>query len=203
MVLGLGLVAALFLLRSSKALGLSNNGLPALAVVVVLAAFLSTSLISLVLWIISLRRPSDVIQCTFLMGCDLLHHLERIKNGNGKLTPRRGTDGSSEGACYEEQEEMRRCVSALTETASRSLEARQRLAAREATLALGRLDDLAQRSALPWGWEQLGSPPEARPDWLQALFVDALESIVVAGADLHYFSVGSPGAQGLTEIRDR
>lgn len=203
MVLGLGLVAALFLLQSSKSMGLSNNGLPALVVVVFLAAFLITSLISLVFWVISLRRPSDVIQHTFLIGSDLLQHLERIKGGHGKLTPRQESDGSEDASCYEEQEEMRRCVSALTETAARSLELRQRLAAREAMLALRRLDDVAQRSQLPEGWELLGSPAAARPDWLQKLFVEAIESIVVAAADLHYFSVGCLGADGLADIGKR
>jgi hypothetical protein len=203
LVLGLALVVALALLQGSRAAGLSNNGLPALAVVLVLAAFLSTSLLALVLWVISLSRPSDVIQYTFLMGCDLLRHLERIKNGEGKLTPRRQTDGSKQASCYEEQEEMRRCVSALTETVSRALEARQRLAAREATRALRRLDNMAQRCALPQGWEQLGSPPGPRPDWLQALFLDAMESIVAAAADLHYYSVGRLGARSLTAIGKR
>ncbi len=200
MVLGLGLVSGLFLLQASKSMGLSNNTVPTLIVVVILAALLSTSLVSLVLWVISLRRPSDVIQHTYLLGCDLFQHLERITHGKGKLTTRTATDNSGKASRYEEQEDMKRCVAALTEAAIRSLELEQRLAASEATLALRRLDGVAKDALLPRGWEKLGPNSEDRCDWLQELFVEAIESVVVAAVDLHYFSVGCLGAASLADI---
>jgi hypothetical protein len=200
MVLGLGLVLGLFLLQPSRSMGLSNNTVPTLLVVVILAALLSTSLVSLVLWVISLRRPSDVIQHTYLLGCDLFQHLERIKHGHGRLTTRTASDDSVDASRYEEQEDMKRCVNALTEAAIRSLELEQRLAASEATLALRRLDALAQTALLPLGWEKLGPNSEGRDDWLQELFVQAIESVVVAAVDLHYYSVGCLGAESLADI---
>src|SRR5260370_5037249 len=200
MVLGLGLVPGLFLLQARKSMGLSNNTVPTVIVVVILAALLSTSLVSLVLWVISLRRQSDVIQHTYLLGCDLFQHLERITHGKGKLTTRTATDNSGKASRYEEQEDMKRCVAALTEAAIRSLELEQRLAASEATLALRRLDGVAKDALLPRGWEKLGPNSEDRCDWLQELFVEAIESVVVAAVDLHYFSVGCLGAASLADI---
>lgn len=201
LVLAFGLVGSLALLAASHSLGFTRNEIPSLAVVFGLAGLLVGSLLSLTLLIVSLRRPSDVIRLTYLAGRDVLRRVQVIAKTSRRLTERRGSGFSTVyPSQFQEQEETKQCVYALTEVAIVSLQARQRLAAKEAAAALGELEKAASATTPPETWGSLIGLKEPNRDWLQELFVAAFESVVLEAIDLHYESVGLEGAARLELI---
>ena len=72
LVLSLGLVASLLLLATSRQLGWSGNYPPTLLYVVFLVALVLVSTVVLLYWLIALRRPSEVVRETRLMGEDVI-----------------------------------------------------------------------------------------------------------------------------------
>lgn len=206
LVLSLGLVGSLIALKVSYVGGLSGNHIAAIGAVGLLAGLLTISFLWFLLWILALRRPSDATATMLSMGYDVLNFVAKVQARRRwqfwrRLRPR-DVPCISKDFCtrFEEQEEIRRCIQGLTEAVLRALDQRQRLSALEAVEVLGRLDELASEKKVPANWEQLRGDPVEVPDWLQELFVDSLRSIVVAAAELHYWSVGMPGIGRLEQI---
>lgn len=214
LVLSVSLVGGLLLLAGSFDVGVTRNHVGPLAAAVILAGLLVLNFLWLLVWILTLRRPSDTIVEILSMGKDVLAYVHdplRIAGRLHKSTrqfrfPTFPFDYEDDKwcICWDEQEEIRRCLQGLTEFVLRALEQRQRTAALEATRAIAVLCDWASATKFPSDWKFLrrvehGDSCEL-PDWLLEEFVHSFESIVAECADLHYYSVAIEAIRKLREI---
>ena len=199
LVLSLGLVASLLLLATGRQLGWSGNYPPTLLYVVFLVALVLVSTVVLLYWLIALRRPSEVVRETRLMGEDVIGEVIDSTEVGGLSRPIDWRGTTSPYRCrYQEQEDLKRCLYALSDFAVRMLLDGQRFTAREATAAVVTLfrKVMARRASLPplWNilWDRSGRSEEPTPDWFYRLIAESLESILLAAISHRRNSACSP-----------
>lgn len=207
LILSMGLTASLLGLAGGAQVGWIQNQLPTLLFLAGLFLAALFSVLVFVIWLVDLRRPSQVAFATWRLADNILSHIEDCGKNKRALTPYvwRGV-ASPYPSAYREQEHLKRCIYALTELAVRTMADRQRFTARESITVLSRISkQYRSLKSRPREWDDLrrdradpiGELPAPDIWWFERVLVEAFESIAVAAAELHYMSVARDAAREL------